>query len=253
VISTTAEAQARIPARYPLTSEQITSYHRNGWVLLPQVIDPQHAQLLREEILGIMEVIGLPQTCLRQTSEFLRHGHLHHFVHAVAIRELASRLIGGNAHLYGPFTAVKSPGGGPMHFHQDNQYTPHDGPSINLWTAMEAVDEHNGCLRVVSGSHLAGTLPAVAAEENHRRTADTPQAFDIVRMQPGDCVAFSRLTLHASGPNLTTVPRVAYAVQYHREDVRAQWDENGWVRLIDRPRWTFGPVDQLSRPEGPGE
>ena len=240
-------------APYPLTDDQITSYHRDGWVLLPGLIERAHAQLLRMEILGIMDIIGLPPTCLRQTGEFLRGGHLHRFVHDVAIRDLASRLIGGPAHLYGPFTAVKSPGGGPMHFHQDNQYTPHDGPSINLWTAMEPIDAVNGCMRMVSGSHLQGTLPSVASEENHRRLDGLPESFTPLPMQPGDCVAFSRLTLHASGPNQTTLPRVAYAVQYHREDVRARWDERGWVPLIERPRWTFGPVDRISCPDGPGE
>jgi 2-oxoglutarate-dependent dioxygenase len=72
-------------------------------------------------------------------------------------------------------------------------------------------------------------------------------------MQPGDCVAFSRLTVHGSGSNHTSAPRVAYAVQYHREDVKATWDGNGWMALTQRPRWSFGPVERLSVPATSGD
>jgi len=236
-------------AQGQVTTEQAISYQRDGWVLLPGLLSRSTAARLRAEVLEIMAAIGLPMTCLRQTGEFLPGGALHAYVHSAPLRAIASALLAGPAHLYGPFTAVKSPGGGALHFHQDNQYTVHDGPSLNLWTALEPVDEGNGCLQIVSGSHRRGTLPAVPTAENHRGIAGTPDGVTVLRMQPGDCVAFSRLTVHGSGMNRTAVPRVAYAVQYHRQDVQATWDGNGWMPLTQRPRWTFGPVARLSVPE----
>jgi len=236
-----------------LPPQLVTSYQHNGWVLLPGLLSRTWAARLRVEILEIMATIGLPITCLRQTGEFLPGGAVHALVHSAQLRVIASALLAGPAHLYGPFTAVKSPGGGALHFHQDNQYTVHDGPSINLWTALEPVDEGNGCLQIVTGSHRGGTLPAVATAENHRGVSGVPDRVTVLRMQPGDCVAFSRLTVHGSGINHTPMPRVAYAVQYHREDVKATWDGNGWMALAKRPRWTFGPVERLSVPEGSGD
>jgi len=249
MITTTHETD--FSARYVhghLSIEQVTSYQRDGWVLLPGLLSRAWTTCLRAEVLAIMDAIGLPMTCLRQTGEFLPGGPLHALVHSAQLRIIASTLLAGPAHLYGPFTAVKSPGGGALHFHQDNQYTVHDGPSLNLWTALEAVDEGNGCLQIVSGSHRRGTLPAVPTSENHRGIEGTPDGVMVLRMQPGDCVAFSRLTVHGSGMNRTALPRVAYAVQYHREDVKATWDGNGWMPLTQRPRWTFGPVARLGVP-----
>jgi len=249
MIATIPETDFAAPyAQGQLTAEQVTSYQRDGWVLMPGLLGRAWTMRLRKEVLAIMDAIGLPQTCLRQTGEFLPGGPLHAYVHSAQLRAIASTLLAGPAHLYGPFTAVKSPGGGALHFHQDNQYTVHDGPSLNLWTALEPVDEGNGCLQIVSGSHRHGTLPAVPTTENHRGIDSTPDGVTVLRMQPGDCVAFSRLTVHGSGENRTALPRVAYAVQFHREDVRATWDGNGWMPLTQRPRWSFGPVARLSTP-----
>jgi 2-oxoglutarate-dependent dioxygenase len=69
-------------------------------------------------------------------------------------------------------------------------------------------------------------------------------------MRPGDCVAFSRLTVHGSGPNVSNEPRVAYAVQFHRDDVNYSLDGGQtWTFLKDNPRWKTGPVDAISVPK----
>jgi 2-oxoglutarate-dependent dioxygenase len=66
-------------------------------------------------------------------------------------------------------------------------------------------------------------------------------------MRPGDAIAFSRLTLHGSGANNTNEPRVAYAVQFHRDDVEATWD--GETRLLKtQQRWGVAPVDEITPP-----
>ena len=69
-------------------------------------------------------------------------------------------------------------------------------------------------------------------------------------MRPGDAVAFSRLTLHGSGTNHTNEPRLAYAVQFHRDDVTAVWDNQAPRLLKGANRWKTGPVEQISRVEG---
>ena len=73
----------------------------------------------------------------------------------------------------------------------------------------------------------------------------------VVRMRAGDCVAFSRLTVHGSGPNQTSEPRVAYAIQYHRNDVSWIEKETGEKKLLTRfPRWKNEPVVEYSVPAG---
>ncbi|HEY3328793.1 MAG TPA: phytanoyl-CoA dioxygenase family protein [Capsulimonadaceae bacterium] len=184
---------------------------------------------------------------MRQTARYLAGGNIDSLVNSPALREVAEALMGGPSTLYLPFTAVKSGGGGGrFHFHQDNQYTRLDGPGINLWFALTAMMPENGCLQVVPGSHLSGTLPADVLGDGHRSVTAEPDDFISIEMQPGDCIAFTRLTVHGSGPNVTPAPRVAYAVQFHRDDVNATWDGSGGpVNLKAHPRFATGPVESI--------
>ena len=242
------------------TDEQLREYREEGYVVLPGLISPEAAETLRREVMGIMEVIGLGTSKLRQTHEYLAGSALDAFVNSPNLLAVAAALMEGPSTLYMPFTAVKSgaaqegqAGGGEFHFHQDNQYTRFDGPGINLWFALTPMTEENGCLRMIPRSHLHGTLPSERSPDNdgHRTITFAPEEFVPVIMQSGDCVAFSRLTVHGSGPNSTTEPRVAYAVQFHRDDVNFSLDGGEtWTFLKENPRWSTAPVQSITPPKG---
>jgi hypothetical protein len=237
-----------------LTPEQIKSYKEEGYVLIRNLISPETAEALRREVMDIMDKIGLPFTKLKQTTEYLEGGDVDALVNSQPLRSVAEQVLEGPSTVYMPFTAVKSGGGGGrFHFHQDNQYTRHDGPSCNLWFALMPMTAENGCLQVVPRSHLNGTYESMGTpdDDSHRRVKWEPKDFVTVEMQPGDCVAFTRLTVHGSGQNVTQDPRVAYAIQYHRNDVK--WFEretNSWKLLSEFPRWKVGPVKTISVPKG---
>jgi 2-oxoglutarate-dependent dioxygenase len=111
----------------------------------------------------------------------------------------------------------------------------------------------NGCLMIVPRSHAAGTLESEFSPDGdiHKKVKYDPTDFLPIRMRAGDCVAFTRLTVHGSGPNTTDQPRVAYAVQFHRNDVRWIDPKNGEKKLLTEfPRWTIKPVENYSVPTG---
>jgi 2-oxoglutarate-dependent dioxygenase len=227
-------------------------YQQEGYVLLRGVISRDTSEALRREVMAIMDVIGLGQSKLRQTSEYLAGSGIDALVNSPNLRAIASALMEGASTLYLPFTAVKSAGGGgEFHFHQDNQYTRLDGPGNNLWIALTPMREDNGCIRVIPRSHLNGTLPAEESpdKDGHRTITFKPEEFVPIRMEPGDCLAFTRLTVHGSGPNTTDAHRVAYAVQFHRDDVNYSTDGGEtWKFAKDEPRWRTGPVEAITPP-----
>jgi 2-oxoglutarate-dependent dioxygenase len=233
-----------------LAEQDITRYREEGYLLLPGLLGGQDAAALYDEVLAIMDAIGLPLTKLRQTTEYLAGSRLDAFVNSPRLLALAAQLMEGPSTLYMPFTAVKSArGGGRFHFHQDNQYTRFDGPGLNLWTALSPMTPDTGCLQVIPRSHLQGTLESELSGDGdqHKKITWEPTDFLPLVMRPGDCVAFSRLTVHGSGANTAETPRVAYAVQFHRNDVRALQGD-AWQLLTEFPRWNVRPVDAFSVP-----
>lgn len=245
-----------------LSANEIHFYNLVGYLRLPGLIRPQAADALAEEVLEVMEGLGVAREALRiartskdklrQSRQYLAGSNLERLIHSEALNALAGQLMGGPSTLYLPFTAVKSGGGGGrFHFHQDNQYTRFDGPGINLWFALGEMTPDNGCLQIAPGTHLGGTIDSVESEDRdgHRTVAVEPKAFLPLRMMPGDAVAFTRLTLHGSGANITDQPRLAYAVQFHRDDVRATRDGEDLGLLKANPRFDVGPVRAFT-PDG---
>src|SRR4051812_14825309 len=104
------------PAR--VTAEDLVAYERDGYVVLRGMAAPAVAAALRGEVEALMRMIGLPPgTALRQSGESLAGWALDRWINSRGLRAVASRLVGGPASLYLPFTAAKAPGGGKFAFH----------------------------------------------------------------------------------------------------------------------------------------
>lgn len=244
-----------------LSEGEIRFYQDEGYLYIPGLLEQATVEALKAEVLTVMVKSGVSLDRLHrasgtadkliQSGQYLAGSVLDAFINSPNLLSIAAQLMGGPSTMYLPFTAVKSGGGaGRFHFHQDNQYTRFDGPGINLWCALSAMTPENGCLQMVPRTHLAGTMDSVGSPDGdtHRTVAKDPTRFLPLRMRPGDCVAFSRLTLHGSGPNHTNEPRIAYAVQFHRNDVNATWDGQTH-RLLDKPRWNTKSVSEILPPE----
>jgi len=244
---------------WDLSANEVRFYDTYGYLCLPGLISAETAAALAEEVVAVMAALGVSreQLCqastskdkLRQSRQYLAGSQLERLVRSEALLAIAARLMGGASTLYMPFTAVKSGGGGGrFHFHQDNQYTRFDGPGINIWFALMEMKPENGCLQMAPASHLRGTLDSIESEDldGHRTVALEPEDFLPLRMMPGDAVAFTRLTLHGSGANSSDQPRLGYALQFHRDDVRASSNGIDLGLLKESPRYEIKPVAAIS-------
>lgn len=242
-----------------LSANEVSFYQTYGYLALPGLISREAAERLADEVLQVMAGLGFSRADLsrastskdklRQSRQYLAGSGLERLIYSKRLLAIAARLMGGPSTLYLPFTAVKSGGGGGrFHFHQDNQYTRFDGPGINIWFALGEMRPENGCLQVAPASHLQGTFDPVESEDRdgYRTVAVEPEDFLPIRMLPGDAIAFTRLTLHGSGANSTDQPRLGYAVQFHRDDVRATRDGEDIGLLKENPRFCIQPVDSIS-------
>ncbi len=238
---------------FTLAPGEVKFFRDYGFLVIPGLINEETAVAMHGEIMDIMRQIGLGMDKLKQTGEYLANQYLDRHVSSQNLRNIAVQLLGGEVTRYAQFTAVKGVGGGRFHFHQDNQYIHFDGPAVNIWMALTPMSPENGCLQMVPRSHLNGTLEFINSGDGdtHRKVDFEPEDFLPIRLRLGDCVAFTRLTVHGSGANTLAEPRVGYAVQFHRDDVNWFNDETKeWKSLKRFPTWHTTPVAKITIPKG---
>jgi len=113
--------------------------------------------------------------------------------------------------------------GSGFRWHQDSPYWNHACPHVdqlpNVMLALDDAGEHNGCLRVVRGSHRSGLLPGLEGEGRLGPLFTDPRFFDVslqvpAAMPAGSLLFFSPHIVHGSQPNHSRAARRALVVTY---------------------------------------
>jgi phytanoyl-CoA hydroxylase len=124
----------------------------------------------------------------------------------------------------------KPPGvGQPTPAHQDGYYFKLDPPeALTMWLALDEVDEENGCVRYVRGSHLRGMRPHARTNVlgfsqgiTDYGTADDMAGEIAFPANPGDLLAHHALTIHrADGNRSATRSRRSLGFIYYAASAR---------------------------------
>ncbi|MFU8817844.1 MAG: phytanoyl-CoA dioxygenase family protein [Pseudomonadales bacterium] len=112
-------------------------------------------------------------------------------------------------------------------WHQDSPYWMHDCGHVdllpNVFLALDAASEANGCIRIIRGSHLEGCLPGISNGSQLGGFFTDPQRFDVSRqalleVPAGSLVFFNPHAVHGSLPNRSDQPRRAIILTYQPGD-----------------------------------
>ncbi|MFT3852378.1 MAG: phytanoyl-CoA dioxygenase family protein [Ilumatobacteraceae bacterium] len=140
-----------------------------------------------------------------------------------AAEQIACKLLGVNRVLLHFDHAIFKPAltGGSTRWHQDVFFDPqHDCPMATVWVALVNVDEHNGCMNFIPGSHRGPVYPHEAIGDHGRHAVgfdDSPAVS--CPLPAGGVTVHQARTLHMTGPN-------------NSDDVRAAWI----LKLLPEPR-----------------
>lgn len=128
-------------------------------------------------------------------------------------RRLAEAMIGETAKSEEPEWFNKPPGSNhPTPPHQDNYYFCLEPPHVaTIWVALDDVDEENGCLRYVPGSHLKPVRSHTSSQVigfsqgiPDYGTEDR-EAEVLIELAPGDAVIHHGNLIHRAEANQSTV------------------------------------------------
>src|SRR5687767_1496967 len=76
-----------------LSTGEVRFYREEGYLLIPGLITEEHAAALRDEVMGIMDQIGLPLTKLKQTTEYLAGTMIDVLVNSPELLSIAAQLM----------------------------------------------------------------------------------------------------------------------------------------------------------------
>ena len=199
--------------------------------ILTQFIQNQVPELPREQV--FFEEKGNPDTLKQIQGLYTHHDYFKNLMFGSKVQGLAELLLNGpvvgkNMQYFNKPPTI----GKATPPHQDGYYfmlKPCE--AVTMWLALDEVDEENGCVRYVRGSHQRGMRP-------HGRTQTlgfsqgvtdygTPEdqaneaAFPA---QPGDLLVHNAMTIHrADGNSSSTRTRKALGFIFYSE--RAKIDE----------------------------
>lgn len=213
------------PAEFAELSSQLDRYIREVVPTLPDA----HAFYVEK---------GRPET-LKQLQHMGSDPYFRDYVRHPRWVALAEMLLGESAEPLEPEWFNKPPGTShPTPPHQDNYYFNLQPANVlTVWLALDPVDDDNGCLRYVRGSHLRGLRPHGASRVvgfsqgiSDFGSADEAEEGS-VHLQPGDAVAHWGNTIHRALPNRTAHRhRRAFAIVFRGRSCRR--DEAAHARYL---------------------
>jgi phytanoyl-CoA hydroxylase len=183
------------------------------------------------------QVKGRPETLKQLQHMGGRNPYFEQYRRHPRWRDLAEALIGEPAEAQEPEWFNKPPG--TEHAtppHQDNYYFNLTPPYVlTIWMALDIVDEENGCLRYVAGSHAEGIRPhggtqVLGFSQGIADYGDADRLREVpIFLEPGDIVAHHGNTIHRADANRSaTRNRRAFAMVFRGESCRR--DEEGYRR-----------------------
>jgi ectoine hydroxylase-related dioxygenase (phytanoyl-CoA dioxygenase family) len=218
-----------------LSPEKIEFYRQNGFVQIENVFAPHELAELSQALGEVMQskegssvqtdrAGGNYYKVLNQRVNTWRdHGIMARYVLHERIANLALQLTGATGvRLFHDHALWKMPGDSkPTPWHQDFPYWPMNEPgALSAWIPMHDVDEHNGCMMFVPGSHTKGKLTGIDlvnpqdifAFEESNGVART-QAVK-VPLKAGSLTFHNGLCFHYAHANMSDQPRRVLALIY---------------------------------------
>lgn len=227
-----------------LDPKKFAEYWRNGWTIVDGVFTASEAEaiarLATELCLNESESANSTLTA-DQTDDgvvlprklefpFTKHADFRSFVLSPQLRALVTELIGKPALLVTDQIFMKPPRfGSAKPYHQDNAYFQchPDDEVLTAWIALDDVDEQNGCLRYIDGSHRGPILEHLPVPGEPHNQAPASEQIDLTReslacVSKGGVVFHHSRTLHTSHRNESANWRRAYATHWATADVTSE-------------------------------
>jgi phytanoyl-CoA hydroxylase len=240
--------------RTELTTEQVTAYRENGFLVIEDFLTPgelEHwravtEEAVRERLAQGKEVVG-KWTMTNQddpNSFYARvfvqcikladtHAGMRELMLDPALGRVAAELAGvPGIRIWHDQALFKQPFGNPTAWHLDNPYWSFSSrDSLSIWVALDDATPANGCLYYLPGTHKTARFENVGIGQNMDALfAHYPEWKEITPVAcpcpAGSAVFHNGLTAHGAGANMTNRPRRAMTCAYMPDGATFNGEKN---------------------------
>jgi ectoine hydroxylase-related dioxygenase (phytanoyl-CoA dioxygenase family) len=214
-----------------LSKQQKDFYLENGYLTIERVFDTDRIAATHAAIATLLSPTHTekvyeaepadPATVRRIWSPTQKHLVFEHMAADPALLDCIEPLIGENILFHYSKLNMKGPKfGSPVYWHQDFSYYPHTNTDLlSAIIFLDAATVHNGCVRVVPGSHRRGLRSHEIDGFFRGRVSDVDESEAVnVELPAGGVLLLHCLTLHASARNESNSPRRAFLPAYRAAD-----------------------------------
>lgn len=241
-----------------VSPDQITHYHREGFVVLRGVLSPETLEKIEQ---GVEKNLSQPSQWSndyttqanpdapkgRFFDDYVNWQSISEFAETAldgVLPQIAGELMGTDRpRFFHEHVLVKEPGTTtPTPWHHDDPYYGVEGmDNVSLWVPLDSIPEQIS-LRCISGTHLSTRrfipnrfvddspyVPEADGFETFPSVEEMESLGEIVSCaaEPGDVVAFHFRTLHGA-PGTTTHPLRRRVVSYRYVGDDARWITRPW-------------------------
>jgi phytanoyl-CoA hydroxylase len=223
-----------------LTDEQLEAYHRDGYIVVEDLVPPQEVEALRnrlreythggrsrEKIVVQMEPriqrgelkVDHPGDGIRKIDGLVQGDDL---FQALGLNEnivgIIEQILGPDIKMFRNSLLLKPPEvGSQKGWHQDSPYWPIEPMDLcSCWFPLDDATVENGCMTVLPGWHKRGPLPHIHVTDDYviePKYIDESQAV-LCPMRAGSGLFFHSLLPHYTAPNRSQRWRRAIALSY---------------------------------------
>ncbi len=226
--------------KFQLTSEQVSAYHRDGYVIVKNFLAPEEIEKLQDIAFtdGTMRkhAFDLNDQTGKKTKLTLWYspGNDAYGLLTKSNRmvDAANGLMEGDSavcHFHSKLMQKEPKIGGAWEWHQDygywykNEFLFPD-QMISVMIAITDAYKENGCLQVIKGSHKMGRIEhgfsgeQVGASEHYVQLILKTRELVYVELKAGDALFFHPNILHRSEANNSDKPRWSLISVYNRAE-----------------------------------
>ena len=223
------DPRGTLVSTYRLSEEQKAFYQKNGYLTgLPPIYTSEEMQRINAELPSLLALLRPDETAkdIREWHE--TSTYLYDICMNPKIHDLVESILGPNFYLWASSFFIKEPfSKSTVGWHQDAYYwpmKPHN--SVTVWLAFDDVNEENGGMKIIPGSHLAGLLQhkrqdktdsiiTLELETGTFREADAMQ----FKLKAGEVSLHDDRAVHGSPANPSSRRRAGLTIRYSGTNV----------------------------------